>query len=144
MKDLMSLSFKIYSAIEGMGSMPRLRDMIIIEGKVRDYPEISKYDMNKEERAEEDSKGLYNISFYMTRAEFEDIVSGKSGSANDITHNLRAFGEGWTFYDLDFPVRKNSGTMNVPYVNVHFPVFCQNVILKAAKKIWKANALAFS
>lgn len=138
MKNLMSLSFKVYSSIEGNSNTTFLRDMISIQAKVRDYPENHVYYMSKDAREEEESKGLYNISFYMTREEFTAIVEGRSESVTDITHNLRAVGELWTFYDLDFST-KNAGLMRVPFVNVSFPEFCQRVILKAARQIWKAS-----
>lgn len=88
-----------------------------------------------EARMPEGSPGLRYISFYMTRKEFTEIVMGRSNSATDIGHNLRAYGDVWTFYDLDFP-SKAEGVMQVPYVNLQIPKQAQLILLKAAQRVW--------
>lgn len=88
-----------------------------------------------EAQMQEGSAGLRYISFYFTRQEFTDIVMGRSSSACDIGHNLRAFGDMWTFFDLDFP-SKAEGVMQVPYVNLMVPKQAQLIMLKAAKRVW--------
>jgi hypothetical protein len=92
---------------------------------------------------DESETGLRYISFYMTREEFYSLVRGKSSSANDIGHNVRAYGDSWTFYDLDFP-RATSGVMSVPFVRIDFPRFVQELLLTIATKAWSLYKQAFA
>jgi hypothetical protein len=105
------------------------RKIIAIHAKVGDEPR------------EENAKGLRYLSFYMSSLEFGDLVEGRASAANDIGHNVRVFGDDWTFYDLDFP-RAARGEMRVPYVRVDFPRLFMKSVLSLARKTWRHQIAA--
>lgn len=80
---------------------------------------------------------LGRISFYMSQDEFEQFCTG-SCSINDIGHNLRSMGDMATFYDLNFETSLH-GVMNVPYINLHFPIFVRKILRMWAQKQWNST-----
>ena len=85
--------------------------------------------------------GLGYISFYMTREELNDLVSGKIGAVQDIGHRLDVSGEVWTFYDFNGSASKNNGVLEVPYQRVEIPRLWAQVLCRALNRIWDvANA----
>ena len=123
MNTLKDFSITIYSDND---SYNRVRDMISFDIKCN----------------ETDEPGLKSMWFFFSREEFESLVNGKSNSAIDGYHSLRAFGDLWTFYDMEWP-RESKGVMKVPYFSIAFPQFIQELILKAAKRIWALYHQAF-
>jgi hypothetical protein len=81
------------------------------------------------------SLGLNYLSFYFTQKEFEDIFQQRTFSANDIGHNVRAAGEHWTFYDLEFSA-KARGMLQVPFVVVEIPYIVQRILLRMVRRAW--------
>jgi hypothetical protein len=81
-------------------------------------------------------EGLGYLSFFFTGQEFSEVCEQRRNSVNDIGHNLRACGEGWTFYDLDFTC-EDRGVMQVPFVRLTVPYYVQKVLLRVVKSAWE-------
>lgn len=97
-----------------------------------DYCASRKTDVHTDYCASKRQAGINFLSFYMAETEFNGLFTGKLGACNDIGHNLRASGEHWTFFDLEFP-RETRGVAQVPYVVVNFPHYVQKILHRAVR-----------
>ena len=76
--------------------------------------------------------GIRYLSFYFTHEEFTGLLTGKLSGCNDCSHNVRAFGELLTFYDLEFS-RETRGRVTVPFVNLHIPHYVGKFLVRAVQ-----------
>lgn len=91
-------------------------------------------DLDPEKYADE--VGLKFLSFYMTETEFLGLMDGSVSGCNDIGHNVRAVGDSFTFFDMDFS-SKDRGVMSVPFARVEFPYHVRRVLARAVKATLK-------
>jgi hypothetical protein len=73
------------------------------------------------------TEGIRYLSFYFTHEEFSGVLVGRLSGCSDCSHNLRRFGELYTFYDMEFS-RHVRGVMHVPFVNVSIPRYVAKIL----------------
>lgn len=82
-------------------------------------------------------KGIRRMMFYMGEAELEALERNTfSHTLEDVIHRLNISGDRLTFYDFEIPLRHAEGTMEVPYLSVHFPVMARRIVARVVRRIW--------
>ena len=80
--------------------------------------------------------GLSGLSIYFSEEEFFGLLDGKIHAHNDCAHNVRRFCELYTFFDMEYSA-KNSGVMQVPFVNMQIPHYVARILKRAVKATLK-------
>jgi hypothetical protein len=112
---LKNFRFEIYT--EG----PKSADMFVIKGE-----------------QEEGAPGFRYLWFVLTRAEIEDLVRGKTSTAEDGYHKLFVSGDAWTFYNFEYP-RGKAGEVVSKFYRLDMPRFFVKLVLRIAKRVWDAQ-----
>ena len=76
--------------------------------------------------------GIQYLSFFMTLDEFVGLMEGRISGCNDIGHNVRAFGDSFTFFDMEFS-REQRGVLRVPFVTIQIPRYVRRILLRAVR-----------
>lgn len=71
--------------------------------------------------------GIKNLSFYFTLTEFRGVMDGRMAGCTDIGHSLRATGDMFTFFNMEYPSAPR-GVMHVPYVVLHVPYYVRRIL----------------
>lgn len=85
-----------------------------------------------DERKYASEVGLQSLSFFMTLDEFEGLMDGRLTGCNDIGHNVRACGDAFTFFDMEFP-HDARGVLRVPYVTLSVPYYVRRLLKRVVR-----------
>lgn len=80
---------------------------------------------------------LRRVSFTFFEDEFGSFANDPNCKFNDIFNQLQVSGDRITLFRMELPTYSGYGTVEVPFVNVYFPLFARRIILGYAVRCWR-------